>query len=366
MENKFHLNKHLKRAIRKSLFSPVPSLFQLKQAFTFYSNYKQSEKRRQLNQIKFNSVIPPVCIFSVTWDCNLKCKGCYALNYEKQNVLTTDEIISAIKHVLDCGTYMFIIAGGEPLTIKELIPELGKISKGIFMLFTNGLLLDAEKIVLLRNFPNILPVISLEGEDSTTDQRRGINVSAKLKEAFSMLNKLRIPFGISSMATHKNLSQIVSKNYFEAVKKSGAVFLYIIDYIPFEFSLNESFVLTREDHDFKKDEIAKRMKDSGLTVYNFPADEYSDGYCESAGKGFLHINANGYVEPCPFSHYATDNIRDKNYIQIINSPFFKEIREKFSCIKSNSCDCLLHEHDLTMQEIAKMHQAFSTEKIKSS
>jgi len=46
-------------------------------------------------------------------------------------------------------------------------------------------------------------------------------------------------------------------------------------------------------------------------VINFPPAEYDWGGCQAAGKGFLHINADGWVEPCPFSHFASDNLMEK-------------------------------------------------------
>ena len=39
--------------------------------------------------------------------------------------------------------------------------------------------------------------------------------------------------------------------------------LYIIDYIPFEFSLNESFILTKEDFLSKKEELEKILNTAG-------------------------------------------------------------------------------------------------------
>ena len=34
------------------------------------------------------------------------------------------------------------------------------------------------------------------------------------------------------------------------------------------------------------------------------------------------------MEPCIFTHFATDNIRDTSVLEAFNSPFFEEIRSR--------------------------------------
>jgi hypothetical protein len=42
----------------------------------------------------------------------------------------------------------------------------------------------------------------------------------------------------------------------------------------------------------------------------------------------MHITSEGWVEPCIFTHFATDNIRDMSLLEAFNSPFFREIRNR--------------------------------------
>ncbi len=41
-----------------------------------------------------------------------------------------------------------------------------------------------------------------------------------------------------------------------------------------------------------------------------PGDEDEIGGCLGAGKGFIHISAEGDVEPCPFAPYSDMNLRN--------------------------------------------------------
>jgi hypothetical protein len=63
----------------------------------------------------------------------------------------------------------------------------------------------------------------------------------------------------------------------------------------------------------------------------FPVDFWGDAPWVNgciAGKHYMHINSGGWVEPCIFTHFATDNIRDVSLMEAFNSEFFKEIRRR--------------------------------------
>ena len=57
----------------------------------------------------------------------------------------------------------------------------------------------------------------------------------------------------------------------------------------------------------------------------FPVDFWGDapwiGGC-NAGRFYVHVNNEGWVEPCIFCHFATDNIADTSLAEAFNSPFF--------------------------------------------
>lgn len=47
-----------------------------------------------------------------------------------------------------------------------------------------------------------------------------------------------------------------------------------------------------------------------MVFLSFSGDEKYVGGCLAAGRGFFHINANGEVEPCPFSPYSDVNSKE--------------------------------------------------------
>lgn len=348
-------------AIWKALTSCFPEYNHINKSIKLLSIIKKRDKYRLKNQNKLNISIPPVCIFSLTWRCNLNCKGCYAKNYSHKEDLKIDEIRRIIKEACELGTYMFIVVGGEPLMVPGIMEILHEQKEGFFLLFTNGTLLNLEYARKLKKAENIFPIISVEGEALLSDYRRGSGVGKKIEDAMNILHDFKIPFGFATVATHRNLKDITSRKWLKSLWDLGARFGFIIDYIPFPKDLDESLMLTDEDRLFKKEELKKCRAESKAVLFNFPPDEYYEGNCQGAGRGFIHINADGYVEPCPFSHYAADNVKDKSLEEILKSNFLKKLRDQFYNMSNPKGECLLFANSKQVESIANETGAFNTE-----
>jgi MoaA/NifB/PqqE/SkfB family radical SAM enzyme len=356
-----HATTYFKIAIQQALRAPhaLPAL--IKRTRKIYSIVTQGEKRHQRNQNKLGIPIPRFCIFSVTWRCNLDCLGCYAKGYAHREDLSLSEIKRVLDEGIELGISLYVIAGGEPLLLPNLIPTLSRITNGFFFLFTNATLLDHTHIEQLKQAPHILPILSIEGEACCTDNRRGSDVGHKVEEAMQALLGAHIPFGFSTMITHENVRDVTSRAWFDTMWRSGARFGFFIDYIPFPRNLNPSYVLTADDRVYKQKELEQRNKEAHPIVFNLPTDEYKGGACMSAGRGFIHINADGFVEPCPFSHVATDNIKDTSLDKILASPFFREIRAAFDHQPDPHAGCLLFTHASQVATIARRYGAHPTD-----
>jgi hypothetical protein len=61
----------------------------------------------------------------------------------------------------------------------------------------------------------------------------------------------------------------------------------------------------------------------------------------AGGKMYFHINAQGDVEPCVFCHFASDNIKGKSLLEVLDSPFFREIRSRQPYLENLLRPCML-------------------------
>jgi len=175
------------------------------------------------------------------------------------------------------------------------------------------------------------------------------------------LRQAQIVFAFATMVSHSNLHCVTSRRWFDDIWDAGARFGFLIDYVPVDAHADGSLVLTDEDRAYKTAAVGERFEEARPLVMNFPPDEYGSGACQAAGRGMIHINADGYVEPCPFSHYAADNVLDKPIGEILASPFFTELRSGLLDCPNPTGQCLLFDHESEVRQIASRTGAFATE-----
>jgi hypothetical protein len=86
----------------------------------------------------------------------------------------------------------------------------------------------------------------------------------------------------------------------------------------------------------------------------FPVDFWGDAPWVDgciAGKHYAHITSEGWVEPCIFTHFATDNIRDVSLVEAFNSPYFREIRRRQPFNHNLLMPCMLIDNPRQSREI---------------
>ena len=132
-----------------------------------------------------------------------------------------------------------------------------------------------------------------------------------------------------------------------------------MDYIPCD--KNNEMVLNKQECTMFRKKVMEWKKVPGFLLFQLPDDEHElAGRCLSAGYGFLHITSKGYVEPCPFVHFASDNIQDKPFKEILRSPFLATLREKEALFTEDKIACGLFENLEQVEKIAKEYNAVST------
>lgn len=131
---------------------------------------------------------------------------------------------SIIRQGKEMGTYMYIYTGGEPLVRKKDLIRICEMHPDCeFLSFTNGTLIDEDFCREMLRVKNFVPAISLEGFETANDGRRGDGVYQKVKSAMALLKKNKLPFGISTCYTGKNVEDVSSEEYFDLMVGSSAL-----------------------------------------------------------------------------------------------------------------------------------------------
>lgn len=292
------------------------------QNFIFNATLKGSGLQQEISE-KYNCNVPWAILLDPTSACNMKCKGCWATEYGNKMNLSYETMDSIVCQGKEMGTYIYLYTGGEPLIRKKDIIRLcEKHPDCMFMAFTNGTLIDVDFCMDMLRVKNFLTAISLEGFEESNDARRGKGTYQIIKEKMKMMRDYRIPFGISTCYTSQNIDYVSSDEYYDMMIESGAFFVWFFHYMPVGSNADVSLLPRPEQREKMYENIQKHRQSKPIFTIDFQNDGQYAGGCIAGGRKYLHINANGDIEPCAFIHYADSNIHENTLLEAYRRPLF--------------------------------------------
>lgn len=270
-----------------------------------------------------NCNIPWAILMDPTSACNLHCIGCWAADYGNKLSMDIETLDSIIKQGTAMGTYMYIYSGGEPLVRKkDLITLCERHPDCQFLSFTNSTLIDEQFANDMLRVKNFIPAISIEGFEDATDSRRGKGTYQAVLKAMALLKAKKLPFGISCCYTSANYKVIGSEEYFDDMIAKGAKFAWFFTYMPIGKDAVPELMCTAEQREYMYHKIREYRNTKPIFTLDFWNDgEYVKG-CIAGGRNYLHINANGDIEPCAFIHYSDTNIHTGTLLEAYKNPLF--------------------------------------------
>lgn len=304
---------------------------------------KQERIRTQLLENE-DVTVPPILIISITNDCNLTCSGCYACkqNRIKNDEMTIEDIDRIIGEGIDLGVGFIFIAGGEPLVKKGILDVIKKYHKTIFVMFSNGVLIDDKLIVKMKQMKNLVTTFSLEGNENSTDNRRGSGVYRQVVNTMEKMDKEKILFGTSITVTRNNYDEVTNDKYLSELQEKGCKVIFLIEYVP--CNDDKELCLTEQ----QKSDLIVKIKDIeqkyNMLPIPLPGDEAYFGGCLAAGRGFLHISSTGSVEACPFAPYSDMNVKNVPLKTALESKLLATVRDNHHMLEESEGGCALYEN----------------------
>jgi MoaA/NifB/PqqE/SkfB family radical SAM enzyme len=283
-------------------------------------------RRREL-LTKAGKHVPSVILISPTMRCNLACEGCYAGEYSPTEDLERTLLQRIVDEGKDIGVYLFTLLGGEPFVYEGLLEFAGANPDSYFQVFTNGTMLSRAIVEQIARVGNVAPMLSLEGSRELTDARRGPGIWDRVMEAMDLLAEYGVPFGYSATVTRANWKALISPDFVDLMIAKGARLAWHFLYMPVGRDPDLTLMPTPQEREYFRRAIVELRSTRPFFAVDFWGDAPWVGGC-IAGKRYMHITSEGWVEPCIFTHFATDNIREKGVLEAFNSPFFDEIRRR--------------------------------------
>ncbi len=104
---------------------------------------------------------------------------------------------------------------------------------------------------------------------------------------------------------------------------------------------SEHLVLQSAQRDILIHKVNYFKKCFNAVFFAFPGDEEKTGGCLAAGRGFIHVNAQGKVEPCPFAPFSDMQITSVSLIDALQSKVMTMIRENHHLLTETNGGCAL-------------------------
>lgn len=291
---------------------------------------------------------PAFVFISLTSRCNLECQGCWVTvgaPGRSLDVEAVDKIITACKAK---GSSFFGLLGGEPLMYPGLFEVLKRHPDCYFQLFTNGTLLNDDVAQKLRELGNVTPLISVEGKEETSDERRrGKSVYRRSLAGVEACRRQGLITGVATSVCRSNFNELVSEDYVRELISRGVHYVWYYIYRPVGANPTPELALTEAEILKLRQFIVDVRCRQPIVVVDAYWDPDGRALCPAVTGISHHIGPGGDVEPCPVVQFAKDNIGDgSNFAaKVGNSEFLAQFRQ-FAGQTTRGCVIMDHPAEL--------------------
>ncbi len=280
-------------------------------------------------RLKRGEYFPPFLYISIINSCNLRCQGCWVDVAAKQEKIDADAMHALIAEAKAYGNSFFGILGGEPFMHPELLDIIEAHPDCYFQVFTNGQFITDEVAKRMRRAGNVTPLISIEGTEIISDQRRGrADVLSKTMEGVhnSINNKLLT--GIATSLCQSNIDDLLREEWVDRLIEMGAMYMWYHTSRPVGPDPQPELALSPEQLRQVRQFVVNIRATKPIAVVDAYYDHRGQSLCPAATGISHHIGPWGDVEPCPIIQFATDSIHDadKSLYDKMNTPFMQDFR----------------------------------------
>ncbi len=331
----FNIQRYMTRGVVRIVTDSLRATEKNEKESAFMKSFAKASRaasKKRYAAEKQGEHIPPFLIASITSTCNLHCAGCYSrsnnacCDSKPVDQLSGKEWNTIFAEADELGISFILLAGGEPLMRYDVIKQAAQYKNILFPIFTNGTYLHEQYLDVLDENRNLVPIISIEGDEKITDERRGEGVYKQVTTAMQRIKEKGMIFGASVTVTTENINEVYSDAFLDKLYRLGCKAVIYVEFVPVTDDSKHLAPGEKEQAFMLKAVKRLRRRKRGMVFISFPGDEKSSGGCVAAGRGFFHINSHGGAEPCPFSPYSDINVKDTSLRDALQSPLFRALQ----------------------------------------
>ena len=286
------------------------------------ANSVRLHKRR----MRRGEFFPPFLYVSVINSCNLRCQGCWVDVAHDRQIIDLPAMDKLIGEAKAMGNRFFGLVGGEPFMHPDLLEIPRRHQDCYFQIFTNGQFITAEKAQAMRRLANVTPLISVEGNETVSDERRGrTGVYNKTLRGIRNCLDNRVPTGVCTSVAANNFDDLVSDAWLDKLIGMGVLYTWFHVYRPMGPDAGEEQCLSRQQQKALRQFVVSRRASKPIAIIDAYHDGEGRALCPAVTGVSHHINPWGDIEPCPIVQFSKEGIHAGNR----GGADGRSLREKF-------------------------------------
>jgi MoaA/NifB/PqqE/SkfB family radical SAM enzyme len=311
-------------------------------------------------RLKQGEYFPPFLFISVISGCQLRCQGCWVDVSSQSRHISLEDMNRLITDAKRHGNSYFGILGGEPFLHPNLIEIFEAHPDCYFQVFTNGHLINDAVAARLRRAGNVSPLISVEGSEIVSDERRGrLNVLNKTLAGIEACKRHRLITGVATSVCRTNIDDLATEPWLRRLIDMGVHYAWFHTYRAVGPKANPELSLSPEQILGLRRFVVNMRSRLPLAIVDAYYDDRGEALCPMATGVSHHISPYGDIEPCPIIQFARETIHDhESVFQIMNqSEFLRDFRQTAA---SATQGCVVLERPDLVKELVARHGARDT------
>jgi MoaA/NifB/PqqE/SkfB family radical SAM enzyme len=304
-------------------------------------------------------IFPPFLHLSVINSCNLRCQGCWVDVAAPREMVPLHELDAIVRDAKAHGNAFFGLLGGEPFLHPQLLDLLAAHRDCYFQIFTNGQLITPEIAQRLRGLANATPLVSIEGDASVSDVRRGSrNVLDRSLRGLNACLDAGLVTGVASSLCRSNLDTLLTEDWLRRLIDLGVHYAWFHGYRPVGPDATPELALSPDDLVRVRRFVVEQRAKQPIVIVDAYYDGEGSALCPMATGLTHHVGPSGGIEPCPIIQLAVENVGGGSfYDKVTQSAFLADMRQAAA---GHSRGCVVLENPRLVLEIADRHGARDT------
>jgi len=216
----------------------------------------------------------------------------------------------------------------------------------------------------MRQLGNVTPLVSVEGNETVSDQRRGRSgVFNRTMQGIQHCLKNKVFTGVCTSLCQTNIDDLLTEQWIDRLIDMGVMYTWFHVYRPMGSDANPQLCLTPAQQLRARRFVVETRAKKPIIIIDAYFDGEGQALCPAATGISHHINPWGDIEPCPIVQFTKESIHatgaDRRSLRdkFIQSEFLRDFRE---LAQSTTRGCIVLERPDLLKGLVDRHGARDT------